>query len=1125
MNQKKMMVILFLFGFILGAITCSDKEFQCGNGKCINVAKQCDGYPDCLDKSDEIDRCGAECVLNDLKKFLFKDEPIKAVYRNGDKIQIYCPMDLAYGYAYYDEETSAELTCKNGSWVGNVPQCISNQDSNIKSTPGADLDTVTNPGEVDTTQHVMAGSTSYIDSEFRSVRDDEITPNPNIGSKNTTEELLTNKATCQLDGLSQYLMKNQLPEKLYRHGQNIIITCPHSDDHEYDYDQLSDDSRSELTCHDGQWIGSYPGCFKGCRSKVVNDFLVEEQNIIDEYRSGEIISVSCFRKSSESQIGKNIWGYESDNQTRADMIRNLICLNGQWVGEYPECFALCRRSSIQGNLMKETESEYFLPGDVVQIKICWGNIPVEGDGHLTCMANGSWYGNASCPPQSVLDCVPPHDIQNAYISGSHWDRYPEGSVIIYKCSQSYWLRGDNKVKCINGKWTEKQFHCEIRTCQYPGEIENGQILNNSVKVGQHIHFRCDEGYTLKGPNMMLCYADGNFHLEIMPACEAVQCQPLRPPDNGWIDHYEVSNGRVSNNYGNFVRIRCKHGYQLIGSERRQCQADMTWSGEEAICQRQRANCYKIPVVPGAKLEGQQKQWYIHGSNISYSCMQNYILRGSRHFSCDDGQWMGGGFNCTTVQCQPLKPPDNGWIDHYEVSDGRASNNYGSFVRIRCMHGYQLIGSERRQCQSDMTWSGEDAVCQRQRANCYKIPVVPGAKLEGQQKQWYIHGSNISYSCMQNYILRGSRHFSCDDGQWMGGGFNCTTVQCQPLKPPDNGWIDHYEVSDGRASNNYGSFVRIRCMHGYQLIGSERRQCQSDMTWSGEDAVCQRQRANCYKIPVVPGAKLEGQQKQWYIHGSNISYSCMQNYILRGSRHFSCDDGQWMGGGFNCTSPVCKLSPLDLRYGRFSGVDPMTIVHGDRISIRETITCNDGYTVHPNISYISCYNGTLDPLKFDCVKYDDSISSCHLSNYEGKVIRYKDKCYLATDSTFMYRHYGGIHKDAGSFCRNLGSNAYLAIIPDKETNEAVRYLINLVHGEHKYWFGAQWNSYKSRWMWHNEIPLNYTNWKSGDGSKTAHVKSQDCAVFTSDGRWEDTVCWKFGTTDKKYKAVCEIAVNW
>ncbi|KAL3872110.1 hypothetical protein ACJMK2_040062 [Sinanodonta woodiana] len=866
MNQKKMMVILFLFGFILGAITCSDKEFQCGNGKCINVAKQCDGYPDCLDKSDEIDRCGAECVLNDLKKFLFKDEPIKAVYRNGDKIQIYCPMDLAYGYAYYDEETSAELTCKNGSWVGNVPQCISNQDSNIKSTPGADLDTVTNPGEVDTTQHVMAGSTSYIDSEFRSVRDDEITPNPNIGSKNTTEELLTNKATCQLDGFSQYLMKNQLTEKSYRHGQKIIITCPHSDDHGYDYDQLSDDSHSELTCHDGQWIGSYPECFKGCRSKVLNDFLVEEQNIIDEYRSGEIISVSCFRKSSESQIGKNIWGYESGNQTRADMIRNLICLNGQWVGEYPECFALCRRSSIQGNLMKETESEYFLPGDVVQIKICWGNIPVEGDGHLTCMANGSWYGNSSCPPQSVLDCVPPHDIQNAYISGSHWDRYPEGSVIIYKCSQSYWLRGDNKVKCINGKWTEKQFHCEIRTCQYPGEIENGQILNNSVKVGQHIHFRCDEGYTLKGPNMMLCYADGNFHSDIMPVCEAVQCQPLRPPEHGWIDHYEVSNGR--------------------------------------------------------------------------------------------------------------------------------------------------------------------------------------------------------------------------------------------------------------ASNNYGSFVRIRCKHGYQLIGSERRQCQADRTWSGEDAICQRQSANCYVIPVVRGAILEGQQSQWYLHGSNISYRCVQNYTLRGNRHFSCNDGQWMGGGFNCTSPVCELSPLDLRYGKFSSLEQMTIVHGDSMSIRKTIKCNDGYTVPPNISYVSCYNSTLDPPKFDCVKYDDSIRSCHLSKDEGIVIRYKDKCYLVTYSTFTYRH-----KDAENFCQKLGSNAHLAIVPDKETNEAIRYLINMAPGENKYWFGAMWKRHTNRWEWQNEIPLNYTNWKSGEGRKTADVKFEECAVLKSDGHWEDKFCRNFGIIGQKYKAICEIAVDW
>ncbi|KAK3587171.1 hypothetical protein CHS0354_016867 [Potamilus streckersoni] len=873
MHQRKMMVIFFLFGFVFGANSCSDHEFQCGSGKCIDVTKYCDGYPDCLDESDEVIGCEAECVLNDLKKFLYKDEPVKAVYRSGDTISISCPMDydygIAYGHDYNLEETSTELTCNDGRWVGYIPKCIGNEDSNIKSTPTADLDAVTNSIDVNAT-HVLAGSTSNARSEFGNSRGDDIKPQTDIGFITTTEKSYADKAACQLNGLSQYLMKNQPAKELYRYGQKIIIACPRddSDDHEYDYNQLSDDSHSELTCHDGQWIGSYPECFKSCIPDVLKDFLMEDHDATAEYRSGEIISVSCPRNSSESQGAKKIWDYEFDDQARANWTKYLTCLNGRWVGEYPECFERCRRSRIQGTLVVKTESEYFLPGDVVQIQICWGNFPVEGDGQLTCMANGVWYGNATCPPLSDSDCLTPPDVQYAYISGNQWDRYPEGSVITYKCRQAYWLRGNNKLTCINGKWTEEQFYCEIRTCLYPGEIENGQILNMTVEVGQYNHFRCNEGYTLKGPHTMLCYADGTFHSDMMmPTCEAVECQPLKPPEHGWIDQ--------NKDYNNKVR------------------------------------------------------------------------------------------------------------------------------------------------------------------------------------------------------------------------------------------------------NNFGSYLWVRCMEGYQLIGPVRRHCQANGTWSGEDAICQKRGANCYRIPEVPGAKIYGERRQMYADGSNISYICVEDYILSGNNQFLCVDGQWMGGDFNCTSPVCKLSPLDLRYGRFHGVDRMTIVHGESVSIRKTVNCDEGFTVPPNISYISCYNGTLDPPKFDCVKYDDSISSCHLSKNEGKLIRYRDKCYLATKYTFRFGN-----PNAKTFCQTLGFKAYLAIIPDKETNEAIRYLMNMVPRKNKYWFGAMWNNDNSRWEWPNGKPLNYTNWKSGEGGKTAYVvKFEHCAILTSDGLWEDKNCRPFVFTGDTYMAICEIPANW
>ena len=34
---------------------CQENEFECENGECINQRWYCDGYPDCVDESDELD--------------------------------------------------------------------------------------------------------------------------------------------------------------------------------------------------------------------------------------------------------------------------------------------------------------------------------------------------------------------------------------------------------------------------------------------------------------------------------------------------------------------------------------------------------------------------------------------------------------------------------------------------------------------------------------------------------------------------------------------------------------------------------------------------------------------------------------------------------------------------------------------------------------------------------------------------------------------------------------------------------------------------------------------------------------------------------------------------------------
>ena len=46
-------------------------------------------------------------------------------------------------------------------------------------------------------------------------------------------------------------------------------------------------------------------------------------------------------------------------------------------------------------------------------------------------------------------------------------------------------------------------------------------------------------------------------------------------------------------YGNNVSFTCRHGYRLIGSSTRTCQASGTWSGSNVFCNGRYKDCSQI----------------------------------------------------------------------------------------------------------------------------------------------------------------------------------------------------------------------------------------------------------------------------------------------------------------------------------------------------------------------------------------------------------------------------------------------------------------------------------------------------------------------------------------------------
>ena len=67
--------------------------------------------------------------------------------------------------------------------------------------------------------------------------------------------------------------------------------------------------------------------------------------------------------------------------------------------------------------------------------------------------------------------------------------------------------------------------------------------------------------------------------------------------------------------------------------------------------------------------------------------------------------------------------------------------------------------------------------------------------------------------------------------------NFLLVSCPSLNEPSNGIIKCSVEND--RSLSYEDTCNFTCETGYELIGSESRTCQSDGSWSGSVAICNR----------------------------------------------------------------------------------------------------------------------------------------------------------------------------------------------------------------------------------------------------------------------------------------------
>lgn len=103
------------------------------------------------------------------------------------------------------------------------------------------------------------------------------------------------------------------------------------------------------------------------------------------------------------------------------------------------------------------------------------------------------------------------------------------------------------------------------------------------------------------------------------------------------------------------------------------------------------------------------------------------------------------------------------------------------------------------------------------------------------------GAKATFSCPQGYGLRGEFEAEClESGFWSADIPHCQSVSCQPLEPPEDGYILGAGPETGTGEARVfrgGDLIQFSCNADFMMIGTGIVVCQENERWSAPVPKC------------------------------------------------------------------------------------------------------------------------------------------------------------------------------------------------------------------------------------------------------------------------------------------------
>ncbi|XP_015755016.1 PREDICTED: sushi, von Willebrand factor type A, EGF and pentraxin domain-containing protein 1-like isoform X3 [Acropora digitifera] len=649
--------------------------------------------------------------------------------------------------------------------------------------------------------------------------------------------------------------------------------------------------------------------------------------------------------------------------------------NGSWSGnqtfcEAKNCGAL--QSPTNGSLLGNMTTYPH------KVKLaCNDGFNLRGSRVRQCLSHGNWSGsNTIC---EAKDCGQLQPLKNGSFIGEK-TVYPNIMHLI--CDEGFILRGSSQVKCqTDGNWNNTSSFCDAKDCGQVAVPYNGSIIGNYTTFPNKVSFNCDEGYILHGSVERRCEANGSWS-GIQTTCEARDCGPLPIPRNG---------SSVGNNttFPNSIVFDCDDGFILLGSNIRNCQANGTWSGNQAFCEAK--DCGSLSVPLNGSITGNETTF---PNEVSFSCDEGFVLSGSTVRRCEaEGSWSGNQTRCEAVNCGPLPAPRNG-------SSSGNSTVFPNSVLFDCDPGFQLKGSFSRMCQANGIWSGLPAICVAR--DCGPLAIPRNGSSIGNRTTF---PNEIAFVCDDGFILVGSAVRVCrENGTWSGNQTFCKAVDCGPLLDPTNG-------SSSGESTLFPNSVLFNCDSGFLLRGSSLRMCQPNGTWSGLQANCVAK--DCGPLSLPLNGSMNGNETTF---PNEVSFSCQEGFVLHGSTVRRCEaEGSWSGNQTECEAVDCGPISVPMN-GSFSGEStdfPNSML----------FNCDPGFLLKGPSSRMCQPNGTWSGLPVICAARDcghlpvprNGSSSGNITTFPNEIGFVCDDGFILVGSKFRVCQENGLWSGNETFC--------------------------------------------------------------------------------------------------------------